>query len=160
MNRSRLAVKLAIAAGLSLILTVELLPSHPLRPVLKLHDPVAVSPTASAARHAVADWAQLILARPLFRADRRPVPVAGKGPDKSLPRLSAIIIARGDRRAIFAGHGGKSLTLAEGGRIGAYRLDTIMADRISLLGPDGRITLRPQFSDHPGATAAATAHRR
>lgn len=160
MNRSRLAVKLAIAAGLSLILTVELLPSHPLRPVLKLHDPVAASPSASAARHAVADWARLILARPLFRADRRPVPVAGKEPDKGLPRLSAIIVARGDRRAIFAGHGGKSLTLAEGGRIGAYRLDTIMADRISLLGPDGRITLRPQFSDHPVATAAAAAHRR
>lgn len=158
MIRSRLGVKLALAAGLAVILTVEVLPSHGSRPAMKLHDAVIRSPAPSGARHDVANWTRLTLARPLFRADRRPVPASGKGPDKSLPRLSAIIVARGDRRAIFAGHGGKSLILAEGGRIGAYRLDSIMADRISLLGPDGRLTLRPRFSDGPGATAVAAAH--
>lgn len=158
--RSRLAAKLALALALAALLAAEaILPVAP-RAGRPLHDAVVAPAPPSPAARSPAGRVRIILARPLFRADRRPVALAATAPVRRLPRLSAIIIARGDRRAIFAGRSGKAIVIGTGGRVGGYRLDAIAADRVSLIGPDGRITLRPQFSDGVAATGVAVAGRR
>lgn len=109
----------------------------------------AVAPLKAAdtgADAAVGQWSSIVLARPLFRADRRPVPAAGVSVSITLPRLSAIIVTRTSRSAIFAGDGSKPVIVFEGGRLGLYQLRRISPDSVTLVGPNGPVTLRPQFS--------------
>jgi hypothetical protein len=142
---------LALALALFMLLAAELLPSGPAASAPAALAVPAATP-AQAADAAVGQWATTILARPLFNASRRPVQVAVSDMDVSLPRLSAIIVNGGVRSAVFDDGGPKPLVLTAGGEIGAYRLETIAPDNVNLLGPDGQVTLRPQFTTGAAAT--------
>jgi hypothetical protein len=100
-----------------------------------------------------------ILARPLFQPNRRP-PASGSaasGP-ASLPRLSGVLVSGGGRSVIFAaGADGKPVVLAEGGRIGAYVVQSIGAGEAVVLGPEGPRTLRPSFGPSIGGATSPDA---
>jgi hypothetical protein len=116
--------------------------------------PVVLAPPAAAnvvSAALSAQWSAAILARPLFRATRRPLPPAAVATaDVSLPRLSAIVITAAGSSAIFITDDGTAAVVATGGRIGAYTVLKIEPDMVRLVGPSGIINARPQF-----ATAAA-----
>jgi hypothetical protein len=137
-----------VLAVLLFLLAAEwLLPdaaAPPLRPPPRI--PAAATDTAVDSN--IVQWGNAILARPLLNPDRRPVRAPELAADDTLPRLSAIIVIGGVRHAIFAGDT-KPQLVTEGGEIGAYRLQTVAPDRVTLLGPDGSVTLRPQFITAP-----------
>jgi hypothetical protein len=93
----------------------------------------------------VAQWRNTILARPLLSQNRRPIPQSGIAVSDTLPRLSAIIVIGGTRHAIFAAAGQKPLLVAQGGEIGLYRIKTVAPDQVDLLGPNGPVTVKPQY---------------
>jgi general secretion pathway protein N len=142
----------ALAAMLTLLLAVEWLlpgaaPQHIAPPI-----PAAAADVGTDA--AVGQWADTILARPIFNPDRRPAAQADSSDAaEPLPRLTAIIIVAGVSRAVFSALGAKPILVGQGGAVGGYQLKEIKADSVSLLGPDGGITkLRPQFLA-PAATS-------
>jgi hypothetical protein len=105
-------------------------------------------------------WATAALARPLFRTDRRPLSQVATAAGTSVPRLTAIILYRGDgggpgdgRVAVFAPDDGKPIAVGIGGAVKGYRVDRIDPDGVGLAGPDGVITLHPRFLT-AGATGA------
>jgi hypothetical protein len=133
-----------LAGLLGVILAAELLAGPEMAGPQRLaRFPVARS-GAPAYEPVVAHWAETALARPLFSADRRP-----EQDDKGttgLARLTAIVIAGGTRRAIFAADGQKPLIVPEGGEIGGYRLLHITGDSVQLGGTAGTLTLHPKFN--------------
>lgn len=147
---TRLALPV-LAGSLFLLLAVSwLLPGPAAAP---WHVPAAMpAATADAAAVSVSQWGDTALARPLFNPGRRPLDQPGAMADGSLPRLSAIIISGGTSAAVFAGDGQKPQVVSAGGAIGGYVLKRITADHVELTGPDGTLTLHPQF-----AAAAASA---
>jgi hypothetical protein len=135
----------ALAGALAILLGVEwLLPGNGAPP-----PPVAIIPAGApdaGGGGAVDQWANTILARPIFNQNRRPEAVASGTSDAPPPRLSAIIIVGGSRRAIFSAAGAKPAVVGEGGEVGAYQVKAIGAGSVALLGPDGGIsTLRLQY---------------
>ncbi|WP_287988269.1 hypothetical protein, partial [Acidiphilium sp.] len=96
-----------------------------------------------------------ILARPLFRPDRRPVADASTAAT-SMPRLSGILRGDAVRLAIFARSSGKPVLLGEGGRLGGYRIVRIGRRAVLLEGPRGRLRLVPRFAHETGAAPPAT----
>ena len=87
-----------------------------------------------------------ILARPLFSANRRPVPLSADTTMTTMPRLAGIVVSGSGRLAFFAGGSGtKSIVAAEGELVGGYTLRAIAPDRVTLIGPDGPRLLRPTF---------------
>jgi len=105
--------------------------------------PVAVADISTDAN--IAAWTSTILARPLLSPSRRPAAQPGAAVSDILPRLSAIIVIGGTRHAIFAAAGQKPQLVAQGGEIGVYRIQTVAPDKVDLLGPNGPVTLKPQF---------------
>ncbi len=126
--------------------------------------PVAIrqplAPPASTPQAAMDDeisqWANTVLARPLFNESRRPDD-SGAAQGTGMARLSAIIISGGSRSAIFAADGQKPQIVPEGGEIDGYKLTHISADAVELTGPSGALTLHPQFpaAAQPAPPAAA-----
>ena len=118
--------------------------------------PPVVRPTAGVAAPPpirAQDWAATMLERPLFAPGRRPDAVApgvvAQAPGApSLPRLSGILVTSSGRRAIFVtpGNEGRPTVVAEGGAIGAWRVDAIRTADVQLTGPDGKRVLRPSYS--------------
>jgi hypothetical protein len=106
------------------------------------------------------DWAATVLARPLFSPNRRPAAdattIAGTGPSKP-PRLTGIVVGPFGRSAIFAGDGGKSIVVNEGGRINAFTVKSIETAQVYLLRPEGTDVLQPTFAagSGPGGSTAA-----
>ncbi|WP_288051845.1 hypothetical protein [Acidiphilium sp.] len=96
-----------------------------------------------------------ILARPLFRPDRRPVADASTAAT-SMPRLSGILRGDAVRLAIFARSSGKPVLLGEGGHLGGYRIVRIGRRAVLLEGPRGRLRLVPRFAHETGAAPPAT----
>jgi hypothetical protein len=94
------------------------------------------APKTPLIERAAANWAETILARPLFSASRRPPRVAAGARDDSAPdeaRLSGIMISRFGRRAIFApAGGGKPLVLGEGAQVNQSTIRSISPDRVVL----------------------------
>ncbi|MDD2704428.1 MAG: hypothetical protein PHU07_03725 [Acidocella sp.] len=146
-----------LAAGLGLLLTAELLLPGPTAPPPRASPAIPAAAPDDAADAATSQWADTILARPLFNADRRPVQEAGA--NTALPRLSAIIVTDGVRSAIFSATGQKPQVVGEGGEIGGYRIEAIAPDEVKLAGPGGLLTLHPQFvtAAPPAATPPANA---
>jgi hypothetical protein len=146
---------LSVLAGvLALLLLAECLLPEDAAQAWQRALPSASNRTDLASDAEVADWAGSILARPLLSETRRPAPVAGVAVDDSLPRLSAIIVIAGVRRAIFVASGEKPQAVAEGGEIGVYRVKTVAPDSVGLLGPDGLVTVKLQFTvAHPALTS-------
>ena len=99
--------------------------------------------------------AAIVLARPLFAPTRRPAedaPGAIAAP-ASLPRLSGVMLSSADRSAIFvAAEGGRPIVAQEGAQVGAYRVQSIAAGRVVLMGPDGAHMLRPGFAPRGSVT--------
>lgn len=100
-----------------------------------------------------AAWAQTALARPLFSPTRRPAAgpaAAAPGAPASLPRVTAILVSPSGKSVIFAaGDGGKPVVAGEGGRVGAYQVQSIEAGRVTVLGPSGPQVLGPSFDGAP-----------
>jgi len=101
-----------------------------------------------------------VLARPLFSPGRRPAAQAAAAPPAAvapLPRMTGVIVTPAGRRAIFANGAGKAVVVMEGGRIGAYAVQSIEAGRVTLAGPDGQRVVAPAFEPKPAARIAGSA---
>jgi hypothetical protein len=79
--------------------------------------------------------------------------------DLSDKRLTGIVTVPGRHIAIFAVSDAKPLILAEGEAVSGWRIETIGPIEVSLSGPGGSKTLRPQpdpnLAQPPGAASAA-----
>jgi general secretion pathway protein N len=102
-------------------------------------------------------WTAAILARPLFRSDRRAL-AAAAGPAAALPRLSAIVVTAAGALAIFSpADGSAPVTAGTGSAVDGYKLVRISPDDVTLRGPDGvERTVVPQFAA-PAAPATPAA---
>jgi len=101
-----------------------------------------------------------VLARPLFSPGRRPAAQAAAAPPAAvapLPRMTGVIVTPAGRRAIFANGAGKAVVVMEGGRIGAYAVQSIEAGRVTLAGPDGQRVVAPTFDPKPAARTTGPA---
>ncbi|HTB42400.1 MAG TPA: hypothetical protein VK741_02145 [Acetobacteraceae bacterium] len=106
----------------------------------------------------LARWLAVILDRPLFAGDRRPVAGASAAAAAGVPRLAGIIMAPDHAAAIFQqAKGAKPLVAGPGDSVGEWVVSTIAADGVSLRKADARITLTPQFDDGHTAVASAAA---
>jgi hypothetical protein len=116
--------------------------------------------TLGASRAADADlaqWMAVILDRPLFSGDRRPVAIVAAAA-AGVPRLAGIIMAPDQAAAIFQrAKGAKPLVARPGEAVGEWVVTTIAADGVSLRKADARITLTPQFDGGPATGAPAAA---
>ena len=135
------AVMPALAAMLTLLLAVEwMLPGAPPQHIAPAIPEAGPDVGTDAA---VGQWADTILARPIFNPDRRPVALAdssGSDAAEPTPHLTGIIIVGGVSRAVFSTPGAKPVLVGPGGAVGGYQLKEIKARSVSLLGPDGGIT--------------------
>ena len=95
----------------------------------------------------------VLLARPPLTPSRRPDAVSGAD-DPRLPHLTGILVTGQDRRAIFAGRdGGLGTVVGQGDTVGAFRVQDISPEEVTLAGADGAHTVRPTFSTAPPAAA-------
>ena len=135
---------------LAVLLVLEWLPAAPPPPVKPLVTPhVATADNGEADARDTGEWADTILARPLFVPGRKPprtTPGQRAANLSGLPRLSGIMITGSGRRAIFAPDGGKPLVLGEGANLDDSTIKAIHADRVIITGPKGEIVLRPTYA--------------
>lgn len=114
------------------------------------------------------DFAVVLLARPPFNPSRRPVAetaseAAAAPATQALPRLTGVLVSNTRQSAIFAGPpDGKPVVVTEGGWLGRYRVQSIRAGQVTLLGPEGATVLHPTFAPAgtlpaPAASASAPA---
>lgn len=145
-------LKPVLAAALVLLFAAEWL--WPGAGVPAGHEALVISGAAAdeGTDAASTQWADTILARPLFEANRRPAAAPAAVTEDVPPHLTAIIINGAEGYAVFSVNGEKPQDVGKGGNIGGYMVKTIAADRVQLLGASGLLTLRPQF-----AAAAASA---
>lgn len=148
---------------LMIVLALEFLPGAPLPHVRPPPVPHAVQEGDAAEIRNTDEWADTVLARPLFAPDRKP-PRQHGGPAivaaNGMPRLSGIMITPAGRRAIFMPDGGKPLVLAEGAALQDGTIARIQADRVVLNGPKGELVLRPSYDSKraiPGLMGGMTA---
>jgi hypothetical protein len=147
----QLRLPAALFCLLTLVLFWELLAASPPPPPLGWSNRAAVTAPDDGAAEA-GTWMGLILARPLFRTDRRPLAaVAQANADMTLPRLTAIVITAAGRNAIFIGADGSASVLAVGGHTGPFEVQDIASDSVRVTGPTGLVTIHPQFA---GATTS------
>jgi len=135
----------ALAAALGLSALAEILApgadapfAAPVRP------PLAAAGDADPAGMATS-WSATILARPVFRPDRKPLSAAPPAATV-LPRLTAIVVTAAGSVAIFTGDDGKALVLSTGGDVAGYKVTKIGADSVELAGLSGTQILRPRRS--------------
>ncbi len=154
MSLLRRLVLPGLPIALGLVLAAELMAAPggggPLPPPALPMAKAATSVSARLADH----WAETVLARPLFSADRRPETL-GRDHATGLARLAGIIISGDSRSAIFAADGHKPEILSEGGEIGGYRLLHISSDSVELAGAAGMLTLHPNVPAAAPVAAAA-----
>lgn len=132
-------------------------PPHPAAvPPAALQPAPGLPASGPALRGTVRDRAETALARPLFRPDRRPAPLAAgpaPRPAEDLPRLTALLAGPFGRRAIFAETDGRSTVVEEGATMGEWTVLSIGAGAVTVAGGEGRRLLRLAH----GAGAAAPA---
>lgn len=151
-----------VLPGLVALLLVVLLADLALSPLPRVVPTRARAPVAIAAAQAgpsgasVAREAGAILGRPLFSQSRRPyverVHVAANAVD---PRLSAIFVTPGARRAVFDDGGAKPLVATVGGHAGPFEIVSIAPDQVVVDASGQRRTLRP--TPKPAGAADSTA---
>jgi hypothetical protein len=112
---------------------------------------------ASVQARAVSDWAESVLARPLFSISRRPPRVEASAGGTAAPdqaRLSGILIGRFGKRAIFAPEGGgKALVLGEGALVNQSTIRSIQPNQVILA---SGIVLTPSFDKNRVPSAPYT----
>ena len=149
-NRRTLYPLLAGCLIFGAITFVELAPDGSADTVLPAAAPRAnAAPAAHPKQNArVEELLETALARPLFSSTRRPSQSAtddGAGDtDLSDKRLTGIVTAPGRHLAIFAVSDAKPLILSEGEAVSGWRINSIAPLEVSLSGPTGNKTLRPQ----------------
>jgi hypothetical protein len=107
----------------------------------------------------------IILARPLFRADRRPSPADARsvqaGQPIDLPRLTGITVSADSRHAIFQPAGNaRAIVVGEGEMVDGWRVQEITADSVTVAGAGGTRKLEPKFAvatGSPGTSSFAPA---
>lgn len=136
----------AVAAGLCAVIGLEVsgwrqdAGSPAAEPPRVARHPVAAAAPVEPDQHAA--WLNEILARPLFSPTRHSVEVGVRG----LPRLTGIIVAGSQRMAIFAGPSdGHPIIAQTGTHIGAYEVQTVAGDGVTVAGPTGISMIRPAF---------------
>ncbi len=90
----------------------------------------------------------VILGRPLFEPNRRPVGGATtSGPGApGLPRIAGIVVSPTSRLVIFAAeNGGKPTVVAQGSKLNGFLIKSIEDGAVTVLGPDGSRVLHPSF---------------
>ncbi len=109
-------------------------------PTMPLPDPLRSPASDPPDRHDAAFTE--VQARPLFAPDRRQTDEGMPG----LPRLTGIIIAEPQRLAIFAAAPGRSIiVMRAGGQLGDYEVESITEFGVTVVGPRGRMLLKPIF---------------
>jgi hypothetical protein len=104
---------------------------------------------------AVDQWVGTILGRPLFAADRRPVPGYATA-HAGLPRLAGVIAGPTDAVAIFeAGNGAKPLAVHAGEQVNGWHLTLIDAETVTLQKDGVNTVLRPAFTGEASAPKSA-----
>ena len=159
-----------VAVALAGLIVIELTISSGNDPETAAAPDAAAPETATAQQGAEnpSDYANAVLARPLFRPDRHPFPTNDQDAlataPVDLPRLTGILLSSDVKRAIFAPEGSdQSIVVAEGENVGDWRVQEIAADSVTMVGPDGTRRLRPKFAANQvpatpgGADAAAPA---
>jgi hypothetical protein len=87
----------------------------------------------------------MILARPVFSPDRKPIAVGAKGV-AGLPRLTGIVVSGSGKIAIFAApSGGRPVIAEEGAHIDSYEVRAIRDTGVTITGPNGTKMLTPIF---------------
>lgn len=128
----------------------------------------AAIPTVPAGRasapdlNQVARWAEIALARPLFSPGRRPPAVThGAAPaaeaPPALPRVAGVMVTPAGRRVIFSAKDAKPVVVGEGGRVGAFTVQSIRAGQVTVEGPGGVRVLGPSFDPEAPVPAPAGA---
>ena len=116
--------------------------------------PLAIRPSApiAARAHPAESWPDrtgVILERPLLSPTRRPYAKAKPGSANvlnALPRISGIVVMPDRKSVIFAAVGeGRPTVAGEGGRLGAFLIQSIEPGEVTVSGPDGLLVLRPSF---------------
>jgi hypothetical protein len=99
-------------------------------------------------------WVDIVLARPLFSPDRKPVGSLVTA-DAGLPRLAGIIASSNEAIAIFQpAAGGKPVVARHGEMVGGWQVTTISAEGVSLQKADSTVELRPRFNDSEAGSSA------
>ncbi|MDB5396483.1 MAG: hypothetical protein JWM91_3989 [Rhodospirillales bacterium] len=98
-----------------------------------------------------AETVAAILARPLFRGDRRPAPAeangTASGQPTDMPRLAGILLSSDGRKAIFQPAGkDRAIVVVVGETVGNWHVQEIAADAVTLAGPGGTRRLEPKFA--------------
>jgi hypothetical protein len=149
-----LTLALCAGGGLAAVVWLEVAnaPRDTVEPLSTRTTALPSSVTSAVIDHSE-EWANTILARPLFSPDRRPASVAASVANiPGLPRLTGIMVGPFGRSAIFAADGPKPLVVQEGARVAGYTIMVIEAAQVRLSGPNGNVVLYPSF-------AAASANR-
>jgi hypothetical protein len=141
--------------------TVENDTVDPVRPQALATEPGKPAPALDT--DALAGVAEGIMARPLLAPNRRPPdqpsstgrPIANAA-DRDLPRLTGTIVGPSGGWAIFASTDGRSRSVAEGEKIGAFKVRKISPGVVNLTGSDGEHILRPTYVALPSAGGTAT----
>jgi hypothetical protein len=135
--------------GVLILLELSEQMSHPVPPAAglpNLDNAPGVSSDIGADPHQLTS---AILARPLFSPTRHPSPATGTEVSSNFElggaRLTGIVIAPGERLAIFDMKGSKPVVLNEGETVSGWRVDSIAPSEVSLVGPGGLKTLQPKL---------------
>jgi len=143
-----------LAALLSVAVLAEILaPAEVSQPLPAPRENAAATAAQGEGASLAASWAAAILARPLFRPDRRPLEAAPVA-QAAMPRLTAIVITAAGASAIFVGDDGTAVAVKAGGQVDGQTVKSIAASGVTLGGPGGVTILRPQFGAAVGAPAA------
>jgi hypothetical protein len=151
---NRLSTVLAVvAAGLSGLILLELTGPSGISPDA-VPTPASAQPNGGITRDPAGGVTQIvadILARPLFRGDRRPAPADTRGTVSSqsddIPRLTGILMSSDGPRAIFQPSGkDRALVVVVGETVGSWQVQEIAAHAVTLTGPGGTRRLEPKFA--------------
>ena len=118
-------------------------------------DPMDAPGPAAVPEDRTGAWLATTLARPLFDPRRRPAAEAA-APAAGLPRLTGVVVGAFGSAAIFEGQGGgRSLSVREGDALHDYVVHSIAPGEAILVGPAGRVVLRPAIApaDQSGPAA-------
>jgi general secretion pathway protein N len=153
----RLTTYHALAAAMAALLGVLVLE------VSGRHTPAAPEPAApplpptithAAVAPDVDEAVRVVLARPLFATNRRPLqphPTAAVSADQSLPRLTGVFVSPWSRSAIFQPANAKPVVVREGAVVAGWTIRSIDNDAITLARADQSQTIRPHFDFEKGA---------
>jgi hypothetical protein len=109
----------------------------------------------------VPQWVDTVQLRPLFDPSRKgELAVAGGQPAELLPRLSGILLADGEKRAIFQPDGGKKpVVVSLGDQVAGWTVRGIVAEAVTIGRGGATQTLQPKFDAKPKAAQSGQGGR-